>query len=312
MRKRMPMLSVLLLALITIWGGRAWAGPVVIDGTDANEHGGVSGSGNFGGWLYMQKVLENLRPAVGNGQTQVVTLGTTLGTTARNAIQSAFNLSNLPGNGWTITHLDGTTAIGNYFTGVGTTTLANTGILYIPTVGNAFGDMTLAELGIVNANAAAINTYVSGAGTPLLGGGLFAQGESPGTTGAYGWLTTLIPGIVVTDVGGGSAGATNITLTAAGAAAFPGLTNLDLVNADPWHNYFSGSFGGLSVLGTAPQVGGFTRNIILGGGAGTVIGCGQPGQAPCPPQVPEPSTLLLLGSGLAALGWAKRKMKVGS
>ena len=48
-----------------------------------------------------------------------------------------------------------------------------------------------------------------------------------------------------TDIGGGGLG-TDITLTAAGGTAFPGLTNADLAGADPWHNYFSGNLGGLS------------------------------------------------------------------
>jgi hypothetical protein len=281
----------------------AWAGPVIIDGTDANDHGFFS-SGNQNGWLYMQKALENLAPQVGNGQRTVVALGIDPATSsdARNAIQSAFTSSSLAGT-WSLLFVDGATAIGDYFAGSGGgPTLAGTGILYIPTVGLTSGDMSAAELAVVNANAAAIDAFVGGAGTPSVGGGLFAMGETG--PGAYGWLTTLIPGIVVTDAGGFGIG-NDMTLTPAGTAAFPGLSNADLAGADPWHNYFSGSLGGLSVLATAPDLTGAPRTLILGGGAGTVIGCGQPGQPPCP-QVPEPATLLLLGSGLIGLAVATR------
>jgi hypothetical protein len=151
----------------------------------------------------------------------------------------------------------------------------------------------------INAGAAAIASFVGGAGDPTTGGGLFSQGQSG--TGAYGWLTTLIPGIVATDVGGGGI-SSNVTLTAAGTTAFPGLTNANLAGADPWHGYFSGNLGSLSVLATALD-GGTSRNVILGGGAGTVI-------TPDPPSgVPDSgSTFALMAFGILGLAALRRRL----
>ncbi len=294
-------------------GQAAWAGPVIIDGTDSNDHGSASGSVNQDGWLYMQKALENLASQVSGGVAKVVVnLGATNGggsSDAFDAIHSAFSKSSLPGLGWSITDVDNVSGINAWLSSLAT---SNTGILYIPTESLLTpSDLTNSEAAAVNSHATDINNFVAGPGNPLLGGALFAQGENPGGgVDPYGWLKTLIPGISVTSLGGGGAN-TDLTLTAAGQAAFPGLTNADL-SAGPWHDFFSGSLGGLSVLATAPEsnkVGSPIRNVIIGGGAGTVIGCGGPGQPPCDSNgvVPEPASIALLGLGGAMAAVIRRR-----
>jgi MYXO-CTERM domain-containing protein len=271
--------------------GASQAGPVIIDGTDSADHGSFSSGANQAGWEYMQRALTNLGTTVSSTVAKVVTvIGTDSGTQARNAITSAFNFAGL--TGWSINYVSGAAAINTALSSLSTTT---TGILYLSTAGLVSGDMDATELAAVNSKAAEIASFVGGAGDPTLGGALFAQGESG--TGEFGWLETLIPGIVSTDIGGGGT-STNITLTAAGTSAFPGLTNSDLAGADPWHSYFSGSLGSLSTLGVA-DFGGASRSVIIGGGVGTVI----------TGTVAEPGSLALValaGLGLLAAGRRRR------
>lgn len=298
---RYRMKALVVSAALALGFGAAQAGPVLIDGSDAEEHGGVSGGVNFNGWEYFQRGFENLLPQVGNGNSVAVCLGCTGNT--QSAFASAFDLAAKPA-GWTRETIDGDTAINNFFSGTLARTLANTGLIYIPTGGNTSGGITFAELSVINTYANAINTFVGGAGNPLQGGGLFAHGEGATGTASWGWLTTLIPGISAIESGGGS----NIELTAAGTAAFPGLTNADIQGATPWHNHFAGSFGGLQVL-VQTTSGPAGRAVVLGGGAGTVIGCGQPGQPQCPSGVPEPETLSLMGIAGLAMALAGRRRR---
>ncbi len=284
--------------LFAVFGGvrLASAGPIIIDGTDANEHGHVDGT-NQEGWKYMQEALEHLSQEVYTGTARtVVDLGTTpvscpaVGHDARDAINSAFELSSLPGNGWTLIHVDTAVSITRWLRNLSP---VNTGILYIPTYNNLCGDLWHDEMDAINANPAAIANFVNGPGDPSQGGALFAMSERDTTpvtptlasmhesamltpsavqaTKGYLWLQSIIPGLVAT--GFSAEHITSISLTVDGFAAFPGLTDAD-VSSGPWHNWFEGNLGSLKVLATAPDESAITRTVILGGGKNTQLSPG--------------------------------------
>ena len=291
----------------------ASAGPIVIDGLDANEHGQAVNGVNEQGWKYMQWVLEVLSQEVYTGTARtVVDLGTTptscptVGHDARDAINSAFDLSSLPGEGWTLIHVDGAASITQWLENLSP---QNTGILVIPTYNNLCGDLQSDEMDAINANPAAIVRYVNGPGEPSQGGALFAMSErdaSPcGTTSstppiptdtdyttctlsatqtenAFLWLHSIIPGFSATGFSTGYDWA--LSITTAGTIFLPGLSNAD-ISAGPWHNWFDGNFGSLSILATGLEIpsstsslpvpssiAGVQHAVILGGDKYTQLG----------------------------------------
>ncbi len=239
-------------------------GAIVLDGTDADNHGSFTGGANQNGWLYMQKVLNAIDPNITNGNKVLVALGVNPatggggggggGSSATQAILSAFTQSILPSQGWTLVYVSGAANMTSYLNGqpaaavtstnasAGTVTIGQTGFMYITTFGHASGDLTAAELQVIDNSGLDILSYVNG------GGGLYTQTETQafgfgGGGGnapppSYGWLSSLFPTIQVISVN--SENPVNIQLTAAGQATFPGLTNADL-SGGPWHNYFSGT-----------------------------------------------------------------------
>ena len=277
--------------------GLSMAGPVILGGDDLTDHGSRSAGGvNLEGWLYIEKAVSNVLSGVtrsGAITTNIVALGSAANPTftasnAGGAIGSAANVL-----GKTVTYIDGGSAINQFFTDLAAGAI-NPSMLWFAGTG-ASNDLDASEGLALTANATAINAFGAS------GGGIMAHGSG---SDAYGWLSALLPGLTES-FGCTSTGA---TLTAAGNAAFPGLSNSDVdANAGPCHSSFTGNFGGLTTLAfdgaTTP------RSYIIGGGAGTIIQCGQPGQPPCNNnQVPEPSSVLLIAiAGLGLVAQLRRR-----
>ena len=155
------------------------------------------------------------------------------------------------------------------------------------------GMLSADELLFLNSHAADIIDYINA------GGGLAAFGESNakgmiGTAARFGYLPFLVSSTDYSTPESGN------TVTAFGASL--GLVNTD-VNGNYSHNYFVATGGMIPVdlLNGDP-----TRPLSLAW-SGTIGGGGVGGEA----KVPEPSTLLLLGSGLLGFGFFARKRMKG-
>lgn len=260
---------------ICLFSTGSYAGPFILAGTDADDHGSATATTNLDGWLFMQKVLENLAPAVTNGNKNVVALGSNPGSTAGNAATSAFSKSNLVSQGWSFSIIDGVADIEAFLSGG----MGSTGIVMLDSANNVGGGLTSAELTAISNNALNLNNFVGA------GGGLFSQENN------FGFLGALGLGVTVTNES-----QTGIELTAAGQSAFPGLTNGDL-SAGPYHAVFN-NVGLIPVLGISAGSG---NNVIIGSSTGSIIDPGTPGT------VPEPMTAAVLGIGLAGLGLMRQR-----
>lgn len=266
---------------ISMLSGVAHAGPYILAGTDADDHGTASLAGNSNGWLFMQKSLENLAsgPALTNNNRVVMSFGSNVGSEAGRAAKSAFDLSSLASSGWSFQQISNVASLIDF---AGTISAASI-LMFDSGENNVGGGLTGAEQSALTANAAAINSFVGA------GGGLFSQANN------YGWLTALVPTLTFSSIGGDE-----LALTSAGLAAFPGLTNSDL-SSGPYHGNFK-NLGGIPSLATG--IGSDSGlQVIIGAAGGSFT-------APVPVgAIPEPSTYALMGIGLAAIGLGLRRKK---
>jgi len=224
-------------------------GPVILGGDDLTDHGGYNPSTGqlLAGWIYIKKALQNIHSSVTRSNDGTVAVLGSANSTATSADAGGAYHYATPQAGMTAVFYDGPVQLENFFNALRAGTVHPAIIVAVGTDAN--NDLEQNEGVVLANNAVTMADFVNS------GGGLLSHGYGPI---AYGWLTTLLPGIVE----GNGCTVETLSLTADGQAAFPGLTNND-IRAGPCHSHFSGNLGNLKVLARD----GSQLNIIIGGAA---------------------------------------------
>jgi hypothetical protein len=209
------------------------------------REGLIDGTTLTGGWLYIQKALENIAPSLTRANDgSVAVLGSADSSSTSGNAGAAYHFA-VPNAAATtsleddVTFYNGATAINQFFTDLAAsevTPAIGVNPAIIVTVGEgALNDLDTSEGAALTANADGIANFVNS------GGGLIAHGfDGDGSADiSYGWLTALIPGLPGASVATGCDKVT-LSLTLLGQLAFPGLTNEDIRpdGANQCHNHF--------------------------------------------------------------------------
>lgn len=198
------------------------SGPVFLDGGDRDDHGSFdTGTGtNLDGWKFIEQAVNfavsTSRNTAGAG---VLVVGTQAGTQARDAIQSAANVLGL-----TLTFVNDVA--------ISTVNFAAFKAIYVPSDdSNTNGGIIDSEIDRLTARKLEIQDFINNTG-----GGFIALTEE-GSANPYAFLELPLPFVI--QIGGG----TDLAQTPELAAAGFNITDQELSNGTPWHNYFVGPPG---------------------------------------------------------------------